>query len=429
MPSSSALPLQDSLEPAQPWIGIGIMSGTSLDGVDACAVAITSHLNDSDPNNQNQKASPTGAPNSITAKTLATHSISIPRHLKEQLLCIQSTQTPIQNISFKQLLDLDKELGTLYAHTVKELLSKNPSLQPEAIQAIGCHGQTIAHLPSSGTLQLGDPNQISQQTGIPVISHFRQADMAAGGQGAPLVPFVDALFFANPSQLRCLVNLGGIANFTMLPTHLYQSSQAVSKLSITAYDTGPGNMLIDRAAQHFYQQPYDANGQWASQGTPQKKLIQSIASHDAFFEKKPPKSTGRDDYGEHFFKHCLSLAPTLSANDWLATFTHYTAYTLSHHIQHYQATHLPDGDTLQTIWLAGGGAENPTLIQAIREYLPHIPNIEKMPNDLTTPQYKEAFSFAILAWAYQHNIPANIPSVTGASQPCILGRLSLPPIL
>lgn len=383
-----------------PWVGIGLMSGTSLDGIDACAVEITPNAN-----------IPAGHPGCVTAQTIATLSIEMPHQLRTALIAFQTEN----NLSLKQLLFLDQALGNIYAQTIQTLLKNHALLRSKKIQAIGCHGQTVAHYPPTGTLQLGDPHLISTLTGIPVVSHFRQADMATNGQGAPLVPFVDALLYASNTENRCLVNIGGICNLTVLPKTLIQQQQPISQLNITAHDTGPGNMLIDQATQYFYQAPFDPNGQWAAQGTVQPELIEQIANLDLFLHQPIPKSTGREHYGNAFFKQCLALAPQLSANHWIATLTEYTAYTLSKSCPH---------SSLDTLWLSGGGAQNDTLVRAIQNKCSAHTTVKPLPNTFVSAQYKEAFCFAILAWAFQHNIPANIPSVTGAKQACILGRLS-----
>jgi anhydro-N-acetylmuramic acid kinase len=278
------------------------------------------------------------------------------------------------------------------------------------IDAVASHGQTVYHQPPQAgkhghTLQLGQPQVIAQRTGIKTIADFRPRDMAVGGHGAPLVCLADAWLLASPTEVRCVQNIGGIANVTVLaPNH-----------APIAFDTGPGNMLIDAAMVHFYQRPYDADGTVAASGAVHQPLLQALLA-DPYFAVPPPKSTGRELFGVPRFHTLLARYPSLAPADWVTTLTQFTVASIA---DAYQRFILPTHAVSHVI-VGGGGGRNHTLMRGLATALdpavvcPH----EAFGMD---SQYKEALAFALLGWATLNGLAGNLPACTGASQGVTLG--------
>ena len=362
---------------------IGIMSGTSLDGIDIALVEMTN-----DPTLVDFHYSP--FPHDIRSLLNA---FCQPNHLT----------------SPQKLGQLDSQLGELFATSVNELLAKT-RLSPHKIRAIGCHGQTIHHAPDSQypfSMQLGNPNVIAERTGITTVADFRRRDIAAGGQGAPLVPYFHEAIFQHPKENRVIVNIGGIANITILPS---QQSGSVS----SGFDTGPGNTLLDQWIYKTKQQPYDQSGLWAQSGQPQPEIIKLLKS-DPFFTQAPPKSSGREYFSLDWLTDRLGqLNTTYAPEDIQASLTLLTAQTIADAITHY----APDTDR---IYICGGGAHNTTLIANMKA-------LRLSPIELTSalginPNHVEAIAFAWLAKRCLDKKPGNLTSVTGASHPVILGAI------
>lgn len=384
----------------QPLTVMGLMSGTSVDAVDACLARLELL------NGQLQYA------------ILATHSRDIPNDLRQRLLQTMADK----HVHLEELCRLNVDVGQLFAETAQGLIETH-GINPKSIDCIGSHGQTLYHWPPGkpgalgGTLQIGEPSLIAEKTGIHTIADFRPRDMAAGGQGAPLVCFADLLLFQDDAIGRCIQNIGGIANVTVLP-----SRQAVQheKKNVIAFDTGPGNMLMDTAMQHFFSKPYDENGETAAQGKPDDALLSELKAHP-YLTSAPPKTTGRELFGMPYFQALLARFPEINPVDWLCTLNRYTAYTIAYAYEQFVFPQY----AVSEIVVGGGGAYNPVLLENMRQ------EFSRNNRDIALKthadfgihdKYKEALAFAILAWASLLHRPNNLPSCTGATHPVILGK-------
>ena len=362
---------------------IGLMSGTSLDGIDAVLA----------------KIGPNGETSAVEAVCM-----SFAPDLRKALF---ELQTPGPN-------ELDRErragnaLALAYAEAVVTLLNK-ANLQASDITAIGAHGQTIRHQPHLGDLaythQTLNPALLAEKTGIDVIADFRSRDLAAGGQGAPLVPAFHAQQFSATKNIAVL-NIGGIANLTLLP----------NGGEITGFDCGPGNMLMDAWIHQHQGNAFDENGKWALQGKVNTELLARMLS-DPFFTKAPPKSTGRDDFHLNWLQEKLGDV-NHSIEDVQATLLHLSAHSALEAL----VRHAPQ---TQKLIVCGGGARNQALMNLLKVKAQHF---FKEPLEITTsdsvgidPQLVEGLAFAWLAWAHKEKRPANLPAVTGAKGPRILG--------
>ncbi|MDJ0691646.1 MAG: anhydro-N-acetylmuramic acid kinase [Xenococcaceae cyanobacterium MO_188.B32] len=386
---------------------IGLISGTSVDGIDSALVEIS------------------GRDKDLHLELLKGETYPYPTKLKEQILAVCHGYP----LSIEELAQLDDAIATNFALAAQSLQS-----QATRAELIGSHGQTVFHRPPilqpeknqdrtksplGYSLQLGRGALIANLTNIPTVSNFRAADIAAGGEGAPLVPKVDACLLAHPSKHRAVQNIGGIGNITYLPpTHELDWEQQVC-----GWDTGPGNALIDLAVQQLTngRQTYDRHGEWAASGTPCTKLVEKWLEQD-FFGQSPPKSTGRELFGEAYLAQCWQDAcgEQLSPADWLATLTQLTVASIVHSYRSF-LSQMPD-----EILLCGGGSQNLYLKQCLQAEL-------KSAQVLTTSElgvdvnFKEAIAFALLAyWRFQSSIPGNLPLVTGAKQPMLLGEIHFP---
>jgi anhydro-N-acetylmuramic acid kinase len=376
---------------------IGLISGTSVDGIDAAVVEIGG----------------SGYEIRVTLQTGNTH--PYPAELRAEILAVCAGQPR----SMADLATLDDAIATQFATAAQALLAQHPD-----VVLIASHGQTVYHRPPNGnlgySLQLGRGPVIAQQTGLPTISNFRAADIALGGQGAPLVSPVDACLLSHPSRVRCVQNLGGIGNVTYLPAW---DRQGAFPDSIQGWDTGPGNALLDWAVSTFTQgqQTYDAGGAWAAQGTVHQSLVEGWLAQP-FFHQAPPKSTGRELFGADYGQRCWQAAQALglSQADFLASLTELTAASIALGYRRF-LPQLP-----QELILCGGGSHNAYLQQRLRSHLPAV-------SLLTTDQlglnadYKEAIAFAVLGFWRWHDIPANLPAVTGSRHACLLGDMHSSP--
>ncbi|QWD59960.1 anhydro-N-acetylmuramic acid kinase [Polynucleobacter sp. MWH-UH35A] len=362
---------------------IGLMSGTSLDGIDAVLA----------------KIGPNG-------ETSALDAVSTPfsPELRKALFELQS---PGPNELHREK-QAGNTLAIAYANAVNQLLKK-ANLQATDITAIGAHGQTIRHQPHLGdmayTHQTLNPALLAEKTGIDVIADFRSRDLAAGGHGAPLVPAFHAQQFVEDKNLAIL-NIGGIANFTLLPKNG----------EVTGFDCGPGNMLMDAWIHEHQGNAFDENGNWALQGKANEALLKKMLA-DPFFAKAPPKSTGRDDFHLDWLQEKLGNKNYL-CEDVQATLLHLTAHCALEALGHY-------APQTQKLIVCGGGARNHALMHLIKV---KSQNFFKEPLEVTTsasagidPQLVEGLAFAWLAWAHKEKRPANLPAVTGAKGPRVLG--------
>ncbi len=359
---------------------IGILSGTSIDAIDAALVRF--------------------APK---PELVASHTLPFPAEVRTLLraLC-----TPGEDeIDF--LGRVDVRTGRVFADAVKGLLAK-AGVPAGKIRAIGSHGQTIRHRPLMQppfTLQIGDPNVIAANTGIPVVADFRRKDMALGGQGAPLVPAFHESVFRRRGQDRAVVNIGGIANVTILPGDLSQP--------ILGFDTGPGNTLLDAWCRHTFGQPRDQDGAIAARGEIVPELLQALLT-DPYFKQTPPKSTGPEYFSLSWLQQRLFGFERVSPPDVQATLVALTAHSIA------AAVRAPAGKSQPEVFLCGGGVKNPVLMQRLREQLPE--SSVQLTDPLGVPTgWVEAMAFAWLARQHVLGLPGNCPSVTGASRAAVLG--------
>ncbi len=358
---------------------IGVMSGTSLDGVDVVLAAIDDRM----------------------VAQQASLSWPIPVSLKEAILAICQGQ----QMTLSQLGQLDSRLGKLFADAVLALL-KQENLRPQEIVAIGCHGQTVWHEPlgdAPHTLQIGDNNQIVARTGITVVGDFRRRDIALGGQGAPLVPAFHQALLAHPVERRMVLNIGGIANLSLL----------FPGQPVRGYDTGPGNMLMDAWIWRQKGQPYDKDARWAKAGNVIRPLLQQMLS-DPWFARPAPKSTGREYFNYGWLERQLAHFPGLSGSDVQATLAELTAVSIAEQV-------LLSGGC-ERLMICGGGGRNPLVMARLASLLPGI-EVGTTDEAGISGDDMEALAFAWLAWRTIAGLPGNLPSVTGASQPSVLGAI------
>ena len=369
---------------------IGLMSGTSLDGVDVALVEFNTFNNPHRP-----------------PHVIQTHFVPYPPALRAQILALQH---PTDN-ELEITALAGNQLARLYANAVNALLTKQ-ALSSSNISAIGCHGQTIRHQPgfkdgTGFTLQIGNAALLSELTGITVVSDFRSRDIAAGGQGAPLVPAFHQAVFSHPQKNRILVNIGGIANLTYLP----KTDDVLN--AVIGFDSGPGNMLMDYWTKLHLNQDYDTNGQWAATGLVLDQLLADMLA-EPYFALPPPKSTGRDLFHAGWLKQHL-LYPHLRPQDVARTLVELTAETI------FQAI-VNTSRAVDEVYLCGGGAHNTLLTARLKDKLGNIP--------LTTTEalgmgvdWVEAIAFAWLAKQTLEGKTSSLPEVTGAKGARILGAI------
>ena len=372
----------------------GLMSGTSGDGVDVAVVDIEQHR--------------------IRVRGFETCRYS--KSLREQLFRLYDAESA----GVDQLCHFNFVLGNVFADSLIKVCQKL-KIALKSIDLVGSHGHTVYHQPKgrrfgktlvSSTLQIGEPAIIAQRTGIRTVADFRPADMAVGGQGAPLVPYADRIMFQSKKKNRAIQNIGGIANVTWLP-------RDQKKGEIIAFDTGPGNMIMDRFAELITdgKSRYDRNGAMAAKGAVHGGLMREMLKHP-FLRRRPPKSTGREEFGLDYSDELWRKAKKMkmSREDMMATVTAYTARTIVHAYRSY----LPA--LLVEVILCGGGAFNKTLVGMITEDLEGIPVI--LSYNLGIPcDAREAIAFAVLACATVDGQCNNIPAATGATKPVIMGKI------
>ena len=291
--------------------------------------------------------------------------------------------------------------------------SSRPTSIPNPSTLIGSHGQTVRHLPASGaTLQIGEPAVIAVRTGAVTIADFRTADMAVGGEGAPLVPLVDHLLFVHRHEGRLLLNIGGIANITALPPNADASA-------VRAFDLGPGNMLIDAAVAHCTggREHFDRGGERAARGRVDEALLAELM-RTSFLQREPPKSTGREEFGEPFLAEILRRG-TWSDDDLIATLTAFTVQSIAGGIRRFCPGEFAK------LWVGGGGVHNPLIMAGLQHALPDIA-VKSLADLGVDPDAREALSFAVLANETLMGRTGNIPAVTRAQRPVVLGKIALP---
>lgn len=360
---------------------IGLMSGTSMDAIDAVLVDLA--------NNE--------------CRLIAWHSHNIPSEVKQSLTGL--IEPAPDEISL--MMQMDVALGKLFADAVNQLLTQS-GLQKSDIKATGCHGQTIRHYPTAhypATLQIGDANTIAELTAITTVADFRRRDIAAGGQGAPLVPAFHQVIFNNPELDQVILNLGGIANITLLPAR---------DKNVSGYDTGPANCLLDSWVQQHLRINYDRDGGWGASGHVHPGLLERLLN-DPYFSLLPPKSTGREYFNLSWLNEDLKSFPGLAPQDVQATLVELTARSISDAIEQ----SLPGATR---VLACGGGAHNKHLMQRLNELLveQHVASTASVGVD---PDWIEAMAFAWLAKQTMERKTGNLPEVTGAKHPVILGAI------
>jgi anhydro-N-acetylmuramic acid kinase len=374
----------------------GIMSGTSLDGVDVAILDI-------------QDANPGETP---AWKLVSFYARELTPTEREEI------HHAIHHGNAQEVCRLHARLGDMFAQAVHDACAAG-NIPIGSLDLIGSHGQTIWHEPPTpqergATLQLGDPATIAERTGVGVVSDFRTRDVAAGGEGAPLVPWVDRFLFAKPNRARVLQNIGGIANLTWVPPR-------GAGEQLLAFDSGPGNVLMNVAteivsdgAEHF-----DRDGARAARGQVDENVLAELLAHP-YFERTPPKSTGRELFGRPFLDELLARHPHLriDGDALLATLTAFTARTITDAIQRWVA---PKG--VGEVVVTGGGARNPVLMRLLTDALAPIAVHDGGVLGVH-PDAKEAVAFAVLAWAFLNGRPANEPAATGARGPRVLGSFT-----
>lgn len=378
---------------------IGLMSGTSVDGIDVAIVSIS------------------GEPPLLDVKMRYFETIPFTEDVRDRIFAMfQYDTATVADVSQMNFL-----LGHVFGDAVLQAIS-NSGISADEIVFIASHGQTVYHLPVpetmgayqvASTLQIGEASVITEKTGIPTISDFRVRDVAAGGQGAPLVPFVDKLLFTHPSRGRIAANIGGIANLTVLPAGGTEAS--------IAFDTGPGNMIIDGLVQKCTegQMRFDLDGQLARAGTVLEEYLQTWLSMP-YFAEQPPKSTGRELFGQACIEKWWQdgQANGYSPQDLLATATEFTARTFAQAIRDFVLPRY----SMHEVLVGGGGSYNPVLMASIQRLLPEL---QIQPQEVTgIPSHaKEAVAFALLGYECYHRRPNNLPSATGATRPVVLGKI------
>lgn len=393
-------------------IAAGIMSGTSLDGVDVALVDLN------------------GCGLNTSCQLLTFHTYPMPTHTKKRIMraCLDTATT-------SELSALNSELGYLFADCVNSTL-KFMHMSHKDLAFVASHGQTVWHAPRiddthspeyPSTLQLGNSAIIAWECKTTVVSDFRSMDMAAGGQGAPLVPYSELLLYGRENTNRALVNVGGISNITALPAN--------AKLEdVFAFDCGPGNMMIDEACRLFLGTEFDDEGTTAAQGTLIPSLYEKLYAHP-FWKKRPPKSTGREVFGAQYIQSLLKDMGFIGTNheikdsarayaaDVIATLTHYTAFCIAQAYMDFVNPSFAAATQTNELIISGGGAHNKTLMRKLQQMLPDI-NVCTQDDLGYSSDAKEAIAFALMGNETLHAMPSNVPRVTGACCPVVLGNIT-----
>lgn len=380
---------------------IGLMSGTSLDGVDAVLVEVS------------------GNGTKTKIKQLGFITYPFPRVAKKKIL--ENSITNSGNVT--DICKLNFLIAHLYVDAVKKLCNKS-KFKLSDVDLIGSHGQTIHHLPQKknyygytfgSTLQIGDPSVIAKLTGVLTIGDFRTGDVALGGEGAPLVPYFDYLMFHSEEKNRALLNIGGISNITVLDKRGDASS-------VIAFDTGPGNMMIDLLAKKYFNVEYDKDGKIASGGKINEEIFNRLKKRDGYIEKKIPKSTGREYYGAEFLSPLLKNFRSVPKKDLFATVSDFTAYAVNRNYEKFIKSEME----IVELFVSGGGARNKFVMNSLKKYFGKTVEVKSVKDLGISPDAKEAICFAVLANETLAGNKANIPRVTGAIKSTVLGKICLP---
>ena len=379
----------------------GVMSGTSADGIDVALVQIQ------------------GRGVRARIELQAHHQVAYPPKVRRAVLDTMNATASVADLSRLNFL-----LGELYADAVAEA-QRRTGLQCELV---GCHGQTIYHQGEPSTFmgrkiactwQIGEGAIVAAKLGVPVVSDFRPADMAAGGKGAPLVPYLDYVLFRHARRGRIVQNIGGIANLTAIPA-------GAKPQDVIAFDTGPGNMVLDAVAQLLFGQPFDRAGKLARKGKPIDSVVTQLL-RERFFHQRPPKTAGREQFGREFVADFFRRCGHNDKHDVIATATALTAQSIGAAIRKFV---LPLAGSsarhgFRELIASGGGTKNLALMRMLSDDLAHVGIAVRASDELGLPsQAKEAVAFALLAYQTWHRQPSNVPSATGAKRPALLGKIS-----
>lgn len=381
----------------------GVMSGTSADGIDVALVR-------------------------CVGRGLRTRFVLLAHRRYGYTLALRKKILGWMNAPAARVADLARLnflLGELYAEAVEE--TRRAARFPK-LDLVGCHGQTLYHQSEPAlflnhsiacTWQTGEAAIVAARARVPVVSDFRPADMAAGGKGAPLVPFLDFILFRHARKGRILQNLGGIGNLTAIPA-------GASPDQVIAFDTGPGNMVIDAVTEHLFAQPFDRNGRIAAHGRPIESVV-GRALRGSFFQQKPPRTAGREQFGREFSRQliywCRKSGQAAAKQDIVATATELTAASISQSLRRW----IVPKHRFHDFIVSGGGANNGTLMRMLQEQLSPLGLKLRHSDEFGVPsEAKEAIAFAVLAYQTWHHQPGNIPAATGANRSAILGKISFP---
>ncbi|MGC2695843.1 MAG: anhydro-N-acetylmuramic acid kinase [Candidatus Angelobacter sp.] len=375
----------------------GVMSGTSADGVDVAIVRLR------------------GIGSYLHFDLLGHHHFDYPKPMRQAVLAAMNAD----KASVAELARLNFRLGEFYAEAVEQARKK---IRPSKLDLVGCHGQTIYHQGNAATYlgkkiactwQTGEGAIVAARLGVPVVSDFRPADMAAGGKGAPLVPFLDYAIFRDKNAGRIVQNIGGIANLTAIPADAKPNG-------VLAFDTGPGNMVIDQLMQMLFKKPYDRDGAIARRGTILQPILEELLEDD-YFKQKPPRTAGREQFGREYAKAFLRRCGRATKQDIIATATALTAFSI---VQGMERFVLPRASYRHLI-VSGGGTKNQTLMKMLADQSTKLGLRLGHSDDFGVPsQAKEAVAFALLAYQTWQGQPGNVPSATGANRPAVLGKVS-----
>jgi anhydro-N-acetylmuramic acid kinase len=383
----------------------GVMSGTSADGIDVAVVRI----------GPGRKRAGVARPE---LELLAHEGFAFPAPLRRAVLAAMNAEAT----STAELARLNWRLGLAYAEAVKSTVERHGV----KLDLIGCHGQTLYHQPRATayagskfacTWQLGEPAVLAAALNVPVVSNFRPADMLAGGQGAPLVPLLDYVLFADAQRGQVLQNIGGISNLTAIPA-------GAGPEAVIAFDCGPGNMVIDALAEELLHKRFDRNGAAAARGTVLLPVL-AAALRNPYYKIKPPRTAGREQFGREFAAKFLASCRKHSQNpeDALATATALTAETIAQSYKQFVRRKMKSAPVDYIV--SGGGARNGTLMNLLRQRLEPLGCTLAASQAFGLPvEAKEAAAFALLAWQTWHKLPGNVPAATGASRPAILGQVT-----
>ena len=377
---------------------IGVLSGTSVDAVDVVLTRIKGRGED------------------IKLTVLRYNEYKIPDEIKKYILKVSSKETGYVD----DVCRLNFLLGRFYSDCINKFIRAN-KINARKVDAIGSHGQTIHHLPEEikfagikfkSTLQVGDPSVIANMTGIITVGDFRAADVSVMGGGAPLVPYLDFILFRSNVTERIVLNIGGISNLTHLPCKCNFNN-------VNAFDTGPGNMMIDYLSKKYYGKEFDRDCRNAKRGNVNDKIFRDILNGDTFLHVKPPKSTGREFYNSRFVENILRKNKKVSKEDTLRTFTEYTAFSISENIKQYLRI-----KSRFELLVSGGGANNKLIMDSLQKYNTNA-SVIKLSHRGITASNKEAVLFALLAHETLNLKCTNLKSVTGANRNVILGKICI----